>query len=807
MANLIQIKRSTTTAAASGLANGEMAYTANGDVLFIGSNGSTVAIAGARTPGTLTANQALVANATGYMDVIKTANLYIGTSTVNQINAIGNSTFLGAGSNNELATSYAIKTYIDLRTGANAYPQGSNGAFQYNNSGALYGTNNFFYDNSTGSITVGNTSINVQLGYISSLNDQMAHFHGNANSYVQTIFSNANTGNNASVDLVLNPDNANDTNFFIDLGINGSNYNQAFWTINGADDGYLYVANGGLAVGTSSAKPLQFFTGGTLATNEAMRITAGSNVGIGNTAPNAKLAVTGAANISGAVAIGGVTTHSGNVVFNSAAGIVANGSIGTAGQTLLSNGTSVYWGTGTSGSNTQVQFNDSGVANASAGFTFNKTSNTLSIGNTINTGYIFASKDISISRPDGRIVWTDAGGSNANDMYIDRGTAFGENVIQFSSAASITNYLRYADTGLTLFSTVGNTFVSVGNTSVNTRINSSSFSVGSFLSANSSNFTFNSANFANTNGFYTTGTVNGAVISVGSYFQANSTSVNAVAYTTSGNNFVANSTGVFANVVSANAIQVNGQVGANSSGVYTAGVVNGASIQVGTAFIANSTKVTFTGANIDATSAVLSARDVNVSGNLTVSGTLTAINSNTLEVKDNMIKLADNQANSGTYTDTVSAGWYMTYGNTANVNFAGMFRDQATSSANFSIFKLFHTHTEPTTTVDTTDPTYVPGLLVSWLSTPTSTLIANTTVLTIQPNTGINVTISANTLTLTQALAATSGGTGQNTYSSGDILVANTGNTLSKLSLGTSGKVLQSNGTALVYDVLDGGTF
>ena len=40
MANLIQIKRSLNTATAPSLANGELAFTANGDHLFIGSNGA-----------------------------------------------------------------------------------------------------------------------------------------------------------------------------------------------------------------------------------------------------------------------------------------------------------------------------------------------------------------------------------------------------------------------------------------------------------------------------------------------------------------------------------------------------------------------------------------------------------------------------------------------------------------------------------------------------------------------------------------------------------------------------------------------
>lgn len=77
MANKIQIKRSTVTAAPTGLANGELAYTANGGILFIGhpTTGATLAIGGDRNPGILTANQALVVNATSEIDKIIVANV------------------------------------------------------------------------------------------------------------------------------------------------------------------------------------------------------------------------------------------------------------------------------------------------------------------------------------------------------------------------------------------------------------------------------------------------------------------------------------------------------------------------------------------------------------------------------------------------------------------------------------------------------------------------------------------------------------------------------------------------------------
>jgi hypothetical protein len=56
-------------------------------------------------------------------------------------------------------------------------------------------------------------------------------------------------------------------------------------------------------------------------------------------------------------------------------------------------------------------------------------------------------------------------------------------------------------------------------------------------------------------------------------------------------------------------------------------------------------------------------------------------------------------------------------------------------------------------------------------------------------------------------IAPAYGGTGNASYAVGDILIASASGTLSKLSIGTSGKVLQSNGTTLVYGDIDGGTY
>lgn len=84
-ANKIQIKRSVANAVVTGLSNGELAFTQASNTLWIGlPDGSGVAaIAGVRNPGVLTANQALVANATSYIDTIKVANAVITNLTAN----------------------------------------------------------------------------------------------------------------------------------------------------------------------------------------------------------------------------------------------------------------------------------------------------------------------------------------------------------------------------------------------------------------------------------------------------------------------------------------------------------------------------------------------------------------------------------------------------------------------------------------------------------------------------------------------------------------------------------------------------
>ncbi len=107
---------------------------------------------------------------------------------------------------------------------------------------------------------------------------------GNTNSYAQLNIQNNNAGTSASSDVVATANNGNESVNYVDMGINSSTYNAAAFGITGINDAYLYSTGNDFAIGNASAnKVLKFFTGGTVAANERMRINHLGNVAIGAT--------------------------------------------------------------------------------------------------------------------------------------------------------------------------------------------------------------------------------------------------------------------------------------------------------------------------------------------------------------------------------------------------------------------------------------------------------------------------------------------------------------------------------------------
>lgn len=186
-----------------------------------------------------------------------------------------------------------------------------------------------------------------------------------------------------------------------------------------------------------------------------------------------------------------------------------------------------------------------------------------------------------------------------------------------------------------------------------------------------------------------------------------------------------------------------------------------------------------------------------INGNLVVSGSLVTINVSTLSVTDSLIQLASNN----TVSDTLDIGFFGNYNDgVANVH-AGLFRD-ATSDT----FKLFKgLQPQPNTTVNVSGTGFTKASLEAFFNS--GAFVANSSAVTLTANSTVAVTMTANSLTLTTALIGTSGGTGLASFTAEDIIVANSSNGFRKLALGTDGFVLQSNGTALIYSTLDGGSF
>lgn len=157
------------------------------------------------------------------------------------------------------------------------------------------------------------------------LTNCLADFTTTANSYGQINLRNTSTGTNASSDVIVTADNGSDSTNFIDLGINNSGFSVGSWTINGANDGYLYTSDGNLSIGAinaSVAKYISFFTGGTLLSNERMRINS-TGVGIGTTNPTSALTVSGSALVTGISTIGNLrVTPIGTGVTVGSAGVV-----------------------------------------------------------------------------------------------------------------------------------------------------------------------------------------------------------------------------------------------------------------------------------------------------------------------------------------------------------------------------------------------------------------------------------------------------------------------------------------------------
>lgn len=696
--NLIQIKRSLNTATPASLANGELAYTANGDVLYIGSNGTIKAIGGERSPGTLTANQALVVNATSWMNSVKAANLVIEELYANGSHGTPGHVLVtaGAGSNAYWASAGSLAVS----------PAGSNTQVQFNDSGSLGASAGFTFDKQSNTLTVSNS------------------FNVGANVTVST--STINIGNST-----------------VNTVVNSSSITVTSASITNAAITKIY-ANG--AHGTASQV-----------------LTSNSTGGLFWAAP------TSTVNALDDLSDAAVTSAS-------------------AGQVLIANATGVFRNVSLSG---DITVTDAGVVSIAADSVALGTDTTGDYVATITAGNGLSGNGTGEgSAPTVAVVAGGGIASNSTGVHVLAGDGI---------ASNATGVHVVAGTGVVSNSTGVFIGQPVGTTD-NVTFNDIIVSGNTILGSNSSDVVtvysqFNSSLIPSANVTYDLGTSakrwKDLYLSGTSIVLGDSTITSSSGTLSTGNTQAADfsATG-------------NVTIGSNSSDVLIVNAVLGSNIAL-------QTNATFSiGNNTIRLNEIHSAnvhsefgyfdKDVTISGNLSITGTLTTVNANNLTVTDSLIQLAANN----TTSDALDIGIYGNYQvSGGDHEHTGLFRDATDDK-----WKLFKGLTAaPTTTVDVSNNTYETATLVAYLES--GAFSSNSTAVTLTANSTVSVSITANSLSLATPLIGTSGGTGLSSYTAEDILVANSSNGFRKLALGTDGFVLQSNGTALVYATLDGGSF
>jgi hypothetical protein len=324
--NLIQIKRSLTTADAPVLANGELAFTANGDHLFIGSNGASITIAGKFNPGVLTANQALVANGTSGIDKIITANAVVTTLTANG----------STGTNGQVLSSNGTAAYWETPISGVA---GSNTQVQFNNSGALAGDADFTFDSTNNKLSVAGGVIAASDGnFVVGSNSFVANATGVFSTgtvnaaivSVGTAFVANATQINIGANVALNANGTNGTAGQV-LASNGT---AVYWITPQDGDITTVTAGDGLTGGgTSGAVTLDVGAGNGISVSaDAIAVVANSGL---------------ASNASGVhvIANNGLSANSTGVFVVAGSGIASNATgvhVVSGNGTIVSNTTGVY---------------------------------------------------------------------------------------------------------------------------------------------------------------------------------------------------------------------------------------------------------------------------------------------------------------------------------------------------------------------------------------------------------------------------------------------------------------------------------
>ena len=768
MANLIKIKRSSGTAAPASLNEGELAVSFLSGKLFVGNTTAVIPIGGVHSPGTLTANQALVANATSGIDKIIVANLQ---PTFIYANGASGTTGQVLLSNSTGGVFWGTATSdLDSLTDVVLTSTANNQLLVYDNTSGNWENHSINGTASQVNVSFSSQDITISLESNVVINTLLTVGNSSVNAVVNS--TSVTTSNLAATNTITVGSNVTVNTSGVSIG--NSTVNSFF-----SSESIFIGANASInatsvSVGNSSANSIINSTA-----VSATSLLVGSNVTVntssffvGNSTVNSVVnstSITSQSVSTSNLASTNTITVGSNVSINTSTIFVGNSTVNTtiqAGNIAL-RGTQLTLGT-------DVVINDTTitVGNSSVNAVVNSTS--VSTGNLFATNAITVGSNVTINTSALLLPLLNVGNSTvnsvltstslttntANVLFVTVGSNVTVNVSSFFVGNSTVN-TRIQSANIALGSNVvlNDTSLSIGNSSVNTSINSTSITAINVFSQSVNTVSIFVSNTAEVVGSITARanvTVNGALVIANTAQLGNTTITGFITVGNSTVNSAINSTSV-----SATSLLVGSNVVVNTSAFF----VGNSSVNA---------VLTATTLDVDGTVTATNGSfvDLSVSGNLTVTGTLTTLDTVNLVVKDPLIKLANNNS-----TDNLDVGIYGVYGD-GGTKYTAFFRDQSDGGT----YKLLSGLTvEPTTVVDLTSAVAAP----------------------------LDVgALDATSLSLGTDLAVEHGGTGAGTFTSKGVIYGNGTSAFQVTSAGTDGQVLQANSTGFpVFADLDGGTF
>ena len=315
--------------------------------------------------------------------------------------------------------------YVPYGNGTNAFSNSS--TFTYNGTTV---TAPAFAANATitGSLNAGAFSYGT-LGYSDS--NIFASFTSSVNSYNQIVLQNTNSGNAASTDFIVSNNLATSAAYFGDFGINSSGFSGT-GALGAANNVYLYSQGTDLAIGTGSSNSIHFVTNA----NSADAITVN---------PSNAVAFNGSYGTSGYILQSNGSGTSPTWVANSAGGAsyTVTDFTATASQTVFT----VSYVVG------QVEVYRNGVRLAKADFTAtNGTSITLT--NAANAGDIIEVVAFNTTNVSATIAYDDFSGTGSQTVFTMTQTPANSASVIIAISGVVQDPSNYTVSGTTLtFST------------------------------------------------------------------------------------------------------------------------------------------------------------------------------------------------------------------------------------------------------------------------------------------------------------------------------------------------------------------